>query len=218
MNHFNSQSRLAVVLIAAGNSSRLGTSKQLIEFKGQQLLAKAIELAKKVSQNFICVLGFNAETIIKQLNIDNKQCIKNELWKVGMGSSIAKGVEFQCSQLELETIDAILIMLCDQYLIEHGDLNLLVEEWCKNKDKIVASEYLDAKTEKNIVGAPAIFPFQYFSELKQLTSKGARGILTKNSANLISVSIPHAGTDLDTKQDLEQLYKYNKQSMENNND
>ena len=59
--------KLSILILAAGNSSRLGSPKQLIEFEGQTLIERITEIALTVSEDVLIVLGGNADLIIPKL-------------------------------------------------------------------------------------------------------------------------------------------------------
>ncbi len=196
--------KLGIVIIAAGNSSRLGTTKQLVRFKGTTLLQRAVDLATSLSKKTVCVLGYQADRVRLGSNINEATCIVNTNWHLGMGSSIAVGCEYLCDQT-----DAILIMLCDQYQLQAQDVEQLLQSCQQHPNKIIASEYFEEKYGKMIVGAPAIFPKQYYHQLKQLTKTGARKILEKNIKNRIAIPLKNAAADLDTQEDLDTLLEIN---------
>jgi len=197
--------KLAIIIIAAGNSNRLGTEKQLVMFRSQTLLQNTIDLARHFSANVVCVLGHAAERIklIHQVNGDHTQFITNNKWQQGMGSSIAIGCKHLCNQEN--DCSAVMILLCDQYLLQQDDLNQLVRRWEERPGKIVASEYFDEQENKLVCGVPAIFPEQYFHSLKKLKESGAKKILETHQNNRITVPLENAATDLDTKNDLKIL-------------
>jgi len=191
---------LGVIVIAAGNSSRLGQSKQLVSFGESCLLEHAIDLANWVSDKVICVLGYDANNIEQQLMNDKNTFVCNENWREGMGSSIALGV-----QLLSEKVNAVMILLCDQYLLNQEDLENLMGHWHNIDRLIVASQYCDKSKNELIVGAPAIFPKAYFPQLMALKEKGAREILDNNLQYVVPVLTDNAAIDLDTKKDLKYL-------------
>lgn len=211
-------SNLGAVIIAAGNSSRLGQAKQLIKFNGESLLRNTLKLAESTSEKYICILGSNADSIEKQLDLESDRIMTNQNWQVGMGSSIALGVETLSVQAGKDPIDAILVLLCDQYLLTAGDIRKLVSQWQLSKNKLTASQYFDKKNDNWVLGAPAIFPRRYFDELMNLSDKGARKILNRERNNLNVVDIENASIDLDTPEDLLLLTATNKKNLENNND
>ena len=205
---------LGIVIIAAGNSSRLGTEKQLVKFRGQTLLKNSIDLALNFSTYAVCILGHQADRV--KLNVRNNNhnntkysnnsdidFVTNHNWQQGMGSSIAIGCEHFCNQER--KFDAVMVMLCDQYLLQPEDLQQLLHGWQRYPNKIIASEYFEKKTNKLVIGAPAIFPQQYFDSLRELKEKGAKKIIEQNEASRVAIPIKNAATDLDTINDMKIL-------------
>ncbi|WP_196140370.1 nucleotidyltransferase family protein [Aliikangiella sp. G2MR2-5] len=193
--------QLAAVVIAAGNSSRLGEPKQLLELAGETFLDKVLRLAKCEVESCICVLGYRAKTILDGLKQTTNAKIKfviHQDWQTGMGSSIAFGVS------QTLNADAILICLSDQWALSSHDIKRLVHNWKNHPDNIVASQYFEKRLNEIVEGAPAIFPRSYFPRLLELTSKGARELL-KNNPDVIPVPIDNAQFDLDTPEDLRQF-------------
>jgi molybdenum cofactor cytidylyltransferase len=197
----DNSSQLGLVIIAAGNSSRLGKAKQLVQYGEQTLLGRTIEQAEQLAEHCICVLGFDAEKMQRAITAKKTKLVINTQWAVGMGTSIACGIQ----QLPANCA-AVLILLCDQWAIELADLKTLKSTWQKSPDKIIASEYFEPKLQQTVLGAPAIFPRQFFPQLMPLKETGARKILNQNNDQLIAVPIDHAALDLDTPQDLNNFY------------
>ncbi len=84
-----------LIVLAAGASTRLGQPKQLLPYRGSNLLQITVESAiASVCQPIVVVLGAYAEKIqpaIAQLPV---QFVQNERWAVGMGTSIQCGLRW----------------------------------------------------------------------------------------------------------------------------
>ena len=187
--------KIAVLILAAGNSSRMGQAKQLLPWKGTSLLNHAIGLAKKVTNDVFVALGARKEAISSSLKPKPKIII-NENWEKGMGSTIAVGV----SELKKKyAYDAILIMLSDQPLLGENHLEKLISTFVSSKKKIVATSY------ENKNGVPAIFHSALYDELIRLDADyGARKLMQKHSKDTVGVIPTGNPTDIDT---LETYYK-----------
>ncbi len=196
--------KLAILVLAAGKSRRLGQPKQLVVVDGQTLLERTARLAGEFSREVYCVLGYDAKNIAVVLEKLPVTCLTNKNWESGMGSSIALGV----SQLGRD-IDAVLILLCDQWALTHKDMDMLHQQWKANPQKIVASRYLDDENNEQVCGVPAVFPRKYFCQLTQLKKTGARKLLANYRSEVIDVEINNAGFDLDEPRDLQTLREMN---------
>ena len=119
-----------------------------------------------------------------------------------MASSIAAGVK------ELNTdINAVMIVLVDQWQIASTDITKLKTNWLNNPDAIIVSQN-NSDQLKASIGPPVIFPARYFSELCQLTGQqGAKPLLKKYKGYLLPVTMAHAFADIDTPEQLSAMNK-----------
>lgn len=197
---------LAIVIPAAGNSSRLGQAKQLVEYQGEPLLQNRINLCAKVSQQLYCVLGANSQQISYKVTHPNCRFIVNDNWQKGQAYSIFIGV----SQLP-KTITGVLILLGDQWAVSIDDLQRLIDSWQRQPNKIHASSYQNTK------GVPVIFPSQFFEQIKQLGKQGQniKQLFTEHPQQLVTVPMDNAALDLDLPEQLQQLKRQQLQSQPN---
>jgi molybdenum cofactor cytidylyltransferase len=183
-----------VIVLAAGNSSRMGQPKQLLPFRGSTLLRHAAEIALTTGLGpVLIVLGSDAERCRLALEELDVRVVLNADWEQGMGTSIRAGIE----ALESGTpdLDGSLILLHDQPAISGARLRELVAARESN-DLAVASVY------DNTIGVPAFFVRDLFKELRQLNGhQGARKILEKHAPRVRQFDMPEAGEDIDTPSD-----------------
>jgi len=191
---------LEIVILAAGASSRLGSSKQLLTINGESLVYRAANTASKLAAIFnlkppLVIVGKD-QTEVKQSITDLPVLtIYNAQWQQGMGYSIATAV----NHLDAQT-SAVLIMTCDQVLLNSELLKPMIKKWQSNRQQIIASTYQET------IGIPVIFPRQCFTELLKLNSdKGARQVIEKYKPQLLLFDLPEAAQDLDTREDAVQI-------------
>ena len=85
--------RVAGIILAAGESARFGTTKQLLDWKGQPFVrAVALTALETGLSPVIVVTGANAEKVEAALKDLNVLIVRNEDWKSGQASSIKKGI------------------------------------------------------------------------------------------------------------------------------
>lgn len=188
--------KTAILILAAGSSSRMGKPKQTLPYKNTTLLVWSIAQAKnsKASSVF-CVLGANAEIITKDISKHKVECILNPNFKDGLSSSIIAGIDY----LKPKDFDAVLIMLADQPNVNSNYLNTLIKTSEENLSKIIASNYIDK------IGVPAIFTKEYFLDLLNLKGdKGAKDFLNNHQSKIIKLK-PFNLVDIDTKEDYKKL-------------
>ena len=195
-------SKIAILILAAGGSSRMGSPKQLLKWKESNLLDHTISNAKQLKpEEIIVVLGANADMIKPEIKQEEVRIIINQDWENGLGSSISGGVNHIFnSRLD---IDGLLIMLVDQPLLEYDHYLKLINAFSSGRKIIVATKYSDDN-----LGVPALFDKVYFKDLSSLNSDfGAKHLFKKFSENVISISNEHAAFDLDNFEQYEILYK-----------
>ncbi|NNE39072.1 MAG: NTP transferase domain-containing protein [Gammaproteobacteria bacterium] len=188
--------KISVLILAAGGSSRFGALKQLLEYNGKSLLKRSVETALSLGcHEVIVVHGPKAKKCQREIANYNIENISNEDWESGLSSSLKLGLKSASPGIK-----AMLILLCDQPLIQQHQLENLIQTWIKNQDKIVASEYGKS------TGVPVIIPDKVFNEIKKLTGdKGAKKLLTDLENDVVSIPVPEAEFDIDTQQDFSKI-------------
>lgn len=194
-------SKAAVIILAAGSSSRLGSPKQLLTVDDKTLLQHTIEAAKAAGIDpVIVVLGANRELIKKDLNAKEVVIAENEKWQSGLASSIHSGIEALTKVSP--SADAAILMVCDQPFVSAELLNDLLRKQKETGKAIVASSY------DNTLGTPALFHSSLFPELAALEGDtGAKILLKKYENQLSSVPFIRGGIDIDTGEDYKNLGK-----------
>jgi molybdenum cofactor cytidylyltransferase len=193
-----------IIILAAGESKRLGNPKQLLSFGGNTLLARVAATASASGlYPVIAVLGANAEKMKSALNIPGIQVVNNDNWQEGMASSIRKGLT---SMMELfPQVDGVILLVCDQPYLHHGLIKKLIEAQ-RNADLPSAAAYYGGK-----LGTPALFHKHLFSDLMSLSGdKGARKMLERNRQNVVEVEFERGIVDIDTQEDYERLLNNDK--------
>jgi molybdenum cofactor cytidylyltransferase len=197
-----SSPNIAIVILAAGGSKRMGSPKQLLKWGDQTLIEHSIEEAQGVNpKSVLVVLGANFNLIKNHIPDLQITIINNPHWEQGLGTSIAIAVEYL--QSSKSRVDGLLVTLCDQPLITSDYLGFLLSKFQSGKNQIFATSYGDGKH-----GVPALFDKVYFNELMGLRDdQGARDILKRQANNVIGVTPPESNVDLDTKEDYANLYQ-----------
>ena len=149
----------AGVILAAGDSTRMGFPKQLAEIKDKPLLELVIE---KVNSNFelsTVVLGYENELIQEKINFYNSNILINENWEEGIVSSIRTALFFYQEQKQIENL---IFFLGDQPEIKDEVIFKLLNNETYNS-KILIPQY------RYKLGFPILIPRQFWSKLELLT-------------------------------------------------
>ena len=198
------QAKIAILIMAAGESTRMGRPKQLLDWKDSNLLNHSISKVIELQQDHVfVVLGANSDFIKPKIESKQVSILINNNWKKGLGNSIKFGV--YTISMALPGIEGILVMLADQPLIEQDHYAYLINRFTPDSDQILATEYSDGK-----LGVPALFDKTYFHELNGLNSElGAKHIIQKYSDSVESVKNAKANIDVDTFDQYLKFYKEN---------
>lgn len=196
-----------IIILAAGESKRLGKPKQLLSFDGNTLLARVANTACESGLNpVIAVLGANDDKISATLNIPGLMVVKNNDWKEGMASSIRIGLT---SMLDLAPqVDGVIVLVCDQPYLNQDLIKALIEGQRDAGRPIAAASYGDK------MGTPALFHKSIFPELMSLSGDtGARKILDKMREDVVAIDFEMGIVDIDTPEDYERLLNENKNAL-----
>lgn len=190
---------IAAVILAAGESARLGRPKQLLPFRGRTLLRHVVECATDGGCDpVLVVLGSRADELLGELAGTAAHRVVNEAWRQGIGSSVRTGVA-AVRQRWPET-SAVLLLTCDQPLITPELVQRIGERFDRADARIVACEYAGT------IGVPALFERSLFPELLTLSgTTGAKPVLEAHPTDLVRLSWPDGGKDIDRPEDLEFL-------------
>ncbi len=188
---------VAIIILAAGNSSRLGQPKQLLEFQGKSLLKNSVNQALAINEAVVIVVsGAEKTSLEKELQNTKAILCHNSDWQLGMSSSIKTGLK-KALQLHPQ-ITACIISVCDQPFITENIFKELILKY-KSNDKIIASCYSET------AGTPVLFPKKYFLELLNLTvNEGAKKLLDSEEKVLL-VNFDKGEIDIDTMEDYQKL-------------
>jgi molybdenum cofactor cytidylyltransferase len=173
----------------------MGTPKQLLPIQEPSLLRHLAKISiASMCEPIAVVLGAYIHQIRPQIEDLPLQIVENPQWRSGMGTSIGSGL---AALLEWHpTLNAVLILVCDQPFVSTALINRLVTAYQSECHQIVATAYIDT------VGVPALFSDRYFSELLQLNENtGARQIIQQHLHETYTIDFPQGAIDLDTPDD-----------------
>ena len=193
------RARTAVILLAAGASTRLGRPKQLLPFRGTTLLAHAAgtALAARVGPVLV-VLGHESAKMREALAGLDVDTIVNQSWAEGMGTSVRVGLAGV--EKKWPGVRAVLLMTCDQPLVPPGTLRELVESVLTSTKRIAACAYGGS------AGVPAAFARKFFPDLLKLSGdRGARVLILTRADDVRTFPCPEAAVDVDTEADSAKL-------------
>ena len=195
-----SSKEYGIVLLAAGKSSRLGTSKQLLHFDGSTLVRKAAIMALEISDKVIVVIGAESKALKESLHTLPLHFVHNTLFEEGIASSIRMGITALVKTFG--QLSGVILIVCDQPYVLAPVLLNLVETAQKTNKGVVASAY------SGTLGIPVLFHKNYFDKLLELKGDtGAKNLFNEYPEDVATIDFPLGEVDIDTLEDYEAALK-----------
>ncbi len=194
---------VAAVVLAAGESRRFGSPKQLALVDGRPLVERAARCAlASGAQQVLVVTGAAAEQVQQALEpLQSEagarlQMVHNAEWAAGQSGSV---------RTALRTLlhgamppQALLCLPVDQPWLSPALLRRMLTAWRAGADLVAA------QVEGELRGAPALFDRSLFAELALVEGdKGGRELLRRHAARVVALPAEAATLfDVDTAGDL----------------
>ena len=187
----------SAIVLAAGLSRRMGTSKLLLAYEGTTVLRHATEhvLAAGILE-VVVVVGPHHEATARALEGLPVRFAVNPTPEAGQGSSVGVGVRALAPGTT-----AVLVALGDQPDVPAGVIPALLEAIQALGKSIAVPRYVDG------LGNPVLFASPVFPELLDLPGdRGARTVVERERSRLaiVDVATPMP-LDIDTPEDYERL-------------
>jgi len=209
---------LAVVILAAGESRRMGQPKALLPFpenfsledareirkrstaqaageaslaptKATTFLEHLIEVTRHPRADILrVVVGAHADAIRARIKLQNDAIVVNENWEKGQLSSLQAAIR----SLPADETEGMLVCLVDHPLISAQLVSTLVETFERDTNKIVIPTYRGKR------GHPVIFPSALYAELLGVREDapkniGARAVVHAHATEVAEVPVSEEG-------------------------
>lgn len=183
--------KIAGVVLAGGESRRMGFAKLLLRHRGRSLLARAVATASQVCDAVWVVVGAYPRRYGTEAKAAGAEVVVNPDWEEGLASSLRRGIE----ALPAEYGGAF-ILLADQPFVEKGHLEALLERHVMDGCDLVLSRY------QGVMGAPALVHRSLFTQIMTLQgNRGARALT--RVASLVGEVPLRTPQDVDSPDDAE---------------
>jgi molybdenum cofactor cytidylyltransferase len=194
-------SGVSAVLLAAGESRRMGAFKQLLRINDSTFVERCVDtlLSSKVDE-VVVVTGHRSEEVKSALGERRVRFAHNDQYQLGMSSSIVKGV----SELS-PTVRACLIALADQPLIPVNVIDSLIEAFQNRGGLILIPRFQGRR------GHPVIIDLSLKNELARIDpAQGLREMVNKHlsETTMVDVSTESILLDFDFPRDYETIARF----------
>jgi len=182
------------IILAAGESKRMGFPKMLLKFNGKAMIEKVLDnVAESDADGILVVLGAGSEDLTDIVRkYDVKYCY-NKNYRAGMLSSV------QCGFKDLPSdTDATLVFQGDQPFITPAVINMVINAYKTSEKGIVIPVYSGKR------GHPLLLDIKYSDQIEGLDpSIGLRSITYLNSSDVLEIETNEPGIlrDFDTYED-----------------
>jgi molybdenum cofactor cytidylyltransferase len=187
---------LAAVILSAGESSRMGSPKALLPFRGSTFLGHLLEVIRQSKENagsgeeIGCtrvVLGAHTKEITAKIPLDSSAIVLNPQWQQGQLSSIKEAIR---SLKEVQT-DGIILFLVDHPLVSAELVGELVRQFYASGRSIVLPKFGGKR------GHPVIFAARLYAELLAAPAEeGARTVVWAHPGEVLEVPTNEEGVAL----------------------
>ncbi len=182
---------ISAIILAAGESRRMGKPKQLMPLGKTTILERTVDnfLNSKVS-DVIVVVGYRAEEVISLIANRPVAVAVNSAYRDGMSTSIVAGLS-----LISDKSQGVMLALADEPFVDSQTINRLIEVFGAHNKGIAIPVYQGRR------GHPVIFTIGYKEEL--LAPKGdigGRQIINRHPDDVLEVTVNCEGIciDIDT--------------------
>lgn len=192
-------SQVTGIVLAAGKSSRMGRTKQLLPFRGQTVLECVVDnaLASRL-QRVIVVLGYQADVVGPLLKGRDVTVVFNPLYESGQSSSLNAGL-----RAVTEEAEGVLFLLGDQPLVTPQTINRILNAYKASPATPIVLPVYEGKR-----GNPVLFSRATFPRLETLNEDhGARPLFEEYAGHIVTVPVADSSIhfDVDTEEDYQRL-------------
>ena len=187
--------KIAAVVLAAGRSSRMGSSKQLAQIGGMAMIRRTVmNVMESQARPVVVVTGHDSKAVAAALDGLDVTLVHNAAFASGLSASLRTGLDSLGDDVE-----GALVVLGDMPAIRAAELTRLVTAFDPAEGRSIVVATHDGKR-----GNPVLWPAAFFEEMRQLSGDvGAKSLLGQYPEAVCEIEIgAGALADVDTPDDL----------------
>lgn len=169
------------IILAAGESKRMGIPKPLLDFDGISCLELVIGTClRSRAGKPIVVLGFEADRIQKRCNLSKVTVVENKYYQLGQSSSLVAGLNVLPAEAK-----GFLLFPVDHPLVRSQDINRLLEAFPAQDKRIIIP------THDGHRGHPVLFDRGLIPEFK--SDEPAHTVVRRRPERVMELPVDHSG-------------------------
>jgi molybdenum cofactor cytidylyltransferase len=177
------------LILAAGESSRMGRDKALLTYRGKTFLETIVGTLREAGiERIAVVLGHHAEEIQRAVQLPGVEVVVNAAYRLGQTSSLQAGLR----TLDAPELEAVVLCLVDHPTVSAATVRQLVGSFRASSAPIVIP------THQGQRGHPVVISRALFPELLSLgPAEGANTVIRRHRAATQFVDVGDPGILLD---------------------
>jgi molybdenum cofactor cytidylyltransferase len=189
--------RTAAIVLAAGSSSRFGSTKALALLWGHPLLQHVLDAAAEPGfAEVVVVLGYNADEIERRLRWRSERRVRNPDPDAGLSSSLRVGLDSLSP-----TSEAALILLGDQPLVRAEVIEALLAGFVSANLPVIVPRYRGGGGPNPLLIHRVAWPLA----LEARADRGLGPVIRDHPDLIVEVNVEGSNPDIDTPEDLAAL-------------
>jgi molybdenum cofactor cytidylyltransferase len=182
-------SSIAGLILAAGESSRMGRDKALLPYGDRTFLETIVATLRQAGVLRIAVvLGHHAEEIRRAVDLGDAGIVINPDYRLGQTSSLQAGLR----SLDIPAVEAILLCLVDHPAVSADSVQVMIQTFRESGAPVIVPSFEKRR------GHPVLMSRCLFQELLALdSSRGANTVIHRYDQAARTVEVPDGGILID---------------------
>ena len=187
----------AGVILSAGESSRMGSPKALLAYRGTTFLEHLVNLLQGRVEPLLVVLGHGADRIRAAVRLPPQvRVLLNQDYRLGQLSSLQTAIR----ALEGSPVSGLLVVPVDHPAVEPEVVAALLDAFAAEQPEVLVPIFEGRR------GHPVIFSLRLFAELLAAPlEEGARAVVRRHTARELPINDAGILADIDDPESYRRL-------------